>query len=214
MRRAGHDVRLWARDAETVAAIERGENPRYLPGIRIDAGIDATTDIAEALDGADCVLAVTPAQALRDVLETVGRDMPPGVPLVLCAKGIERETGMLLSADRRRNPARTIRSPRCPARASPPTWRGPADRRGRRRARRGAGGSACAALLDRTLPLLFDRRPDRRRDRRRAEERLRHRRRRRHRRRARRQRAGRHGDARLRRTAAHRRRPSAPSPRR
>ena len=44
MRRAGHDVRLWARDAATVAAIERGENPRYLPGVTIDAGIDATTD--------------------------------------------------------------------------------------------------------------------------------------------------------------------------
>ena len=97
MRRAGHDVRLWARDAATVAAIERGENPRYLPGVKVDAGIHATTDSAEALAGAGCVLAVTPAQALRDVLESVGRDMPSGVPLVLCAKGIEHETGLLLS---------------------------------------------------------------------------------------------------------------------
>ena len=97
MRRAGHDVRLWARDAETVAAIRRGENPRYLPGVTIDAGIEATTDSAEALDRAGCVLAVTPAQALRDVLGSVGRDVPAGAPLVLCAKGIEHETGLLLS---------------------------------------------------------------------------------------------------------------------
>ena len=97
MRRAGHDVRLWARDAETVAAIRRGENPRYLPGVTIESGIEATTDSAEALDRADCVLAVTPAQALRDMLGSIGRDVPAGVPLVLCAKGIEHGTGLLLS---------------------------------------------------------------------------------------------------------------------
>src|SRR5690606_31057580 len=38
-----------------------------------------------------------PAQVLRDVLAGVGGAVPPGVPLVLCAKGIEHETGLLLS---------------------------------------------------------------------------------------------------------------------
>ncbi|CDX52400.1 Glycerol-3-phosphate dehydrogenase (NAD(P)+) [Mesorhizobium plurifarium] len=98
MLRAGHDVRLYARDSETVAAIVRGENPRYLPGIRIEPGIAATSDMAEALDGADCVLAVTPAQSLRAVLAGARSHVPAGVPLVLCAKGIERDTGALLSA--------------------------------------------------------------------------------------------------------------------
>jgi glycerol-3-phosphate dehydrogenase (NAD(P)+) len=97
MRRAGHTVRLWARDATMVEAIRRGENPRYLPGVEVDAGIEATTNGAEALAGAGCVLAVTPAQVLRDVLGAVGRDVPTGAPLVLCAKGIEHETGLLLS---------------------------------------------------------------------------------------------------------------------
>ncbi|WP_192255971.1 NAD(P)H-dependent glycerol-3-phosphate dehydrogenase [Mesorhizobium silamurunense] len=98
MLRAGHFVRLYARDAETVAAIDRGENPRYLPGIAIEPGIVATSDIAAALGGADCVLAVTPAQSLRAVLATAAGHVPNGVPLVLCAKGIERDTGALLSA--------------------------------------------------------------------------------------------------------------------
>jgi glycerol-3-phosphate dehydrogenase (NAD(P)+) len=97
MRRAGHGVRLWARDAAMVEAIGRGENPRYLPGVEIDAGIEATTDSAEALAAADCVLAVIPAQVLRNVLGAVSRDVPQSVPLVLCAKGIEHETGLLLS---------------------------------------------------------------------------------------------------------------------
>ncbi|MER9869571.1 NAD(P)H-dependent glycerol-3-phosphate dehydrogenase [Mesorhizobium sp. M0136] len=98
MLRAGHFVRLYARDPETVSAIDRGENPRYLPGIALQAGIVATSDIGAALDGADCVLAVAPAQSLRVMLTAASSHMPKGVPLVLCAKGIERDTGALLSS--------------------------------------------------------------------------------------------------------------------
>ncbi|MBN9257276.1 MAG: glycerol-3-phosphate dehydrogenase [Mesorhizobium sp. 65-26] len=97
MLRAGHDVALWARDEAMVAAIRRGENPRYLPGIAIDPGIEATHELQAALAGADCVLAVTPAQSLRAVLSEARDHVPKGAPLVLCAKGIERETGALLS---------------------------------------------------------------------------------------------------------------------
>ncbi|WP_421915615.1 NAD(P)H-dependent glycerol-3-phosphate dehydrogenase [Mesorhizobium sp.] len=98
MLHAGHSVRLFARDEETVASIRRGENPRYLPGIAIEPGMEATSDLGTALDGADCVLAVTPAQSLRAVLAGAKPHMPRGVPIVLCAKGIERDTGALLSA--------------------------------------------------------------------------------------------------------------------
>ncbi|TPN32771.1 NAD(P)-dependent glycerol-3-phosphate dehydrogenase [Mesorhizobium sp. B2-3-3] len=98
MLRAGHSVRLYARDPQTVAAIGRGENPRYLPGIAIAPGIEATSDIEAALADADCVLAVTPAQSLRATLAAARDHMPAGIPLVLCAKGIERDTGALLSA--------------------------------------------------------------------------------------------------------------------
>ncbi|ANT48979.1 NAD(P)H-dependent glycerol-3-phosphate dehydrogenase [Mesorhizobium amorphae] len=97
MLRAGHFVRLYARDPETVAAIDHGENPRYLPGIAIEPGIVATSDIRAALDGADCVLAVAPAQALRSMLAAAKDHVPKSIPLVLCAKGIERDTGALLS---------------------------------------------------------------------------------------------------------------------
>lgn len=96
---AGHTVRLWARDAATVEALrDRGENPRYLPGIRLDRTIDATVDAAEALAGADHVLAVVPAQTLRGVLGAVAASVPPSATVVLCAKGIERDTGALLSS--------------------------------------------------------------------------------------------------------------------
>jgi glycerol-3-phosphate dehydrogenase (NAD(P)+) len=97
MIRAGHEVRLWARDAAMVEALKRGENTRYLPGVELPSGIKATTDAQEALADVDCVLAVIPAQALRSALAEIGPHLPAKVPLVLCAKGIERETGLLLS---------------------------------------------------------------------------------------------------------------------
>ncbi|MDH6231484.1 glycerol-3-phosphate dehydrogenase (NAD(P)+) [Mesorhizobium soli] len=95
--RAGNDVRIWARDPEMVEALKQGKNPRYLPGITLEPALNATTDLAAALAETDCVLVVTPAQVLRQVLAEAKPHLPAGVPLVLCAKGIERETGTLLS---------------------------------------------------------------------------------------------------------------------
>jgi glycerol-3-phosphate dehydrogenase (NAD(P)+) len=98
MLRAGNDAVLWARDAETVEAINaRHENQRYLPGVKLDAALRATTDPADALAGAEAVLAVVPAQAVAATLAEIVPRMPADVPLVLCAKGIERSTGRLLS---------------------------------------------------------------------------------------------------------------------
>lgn len=98
MLRAGNGTRLWARDAGIVAAIGgRRENPRYLPGIALDPAPQATADLGAALAGAATVLAVTPAQTMRGMLAQAAGRIAPGVPVVLCAKGIERATGRLLS---------------------------------------------------------------------------------------------------------------------
>jgi glycerol-3-phosphate dehydrogenase (NAD(P)+) len=95
--RAGRQVSLWAREPQAAEAIAMGSNPRYLPDLAFEAGIRATTDIATALAGAETVLVVVPAQALRDTLASAGPHLPAGAPLVLCAKGIESGTGRLLS---------------------------------------------------------------------------------------------------------------------
>ena len=44
------------------------------------------------LDACDAVLAVAPAQHLRRVLESFLPFAPPGVPIALCAKGIEQSS--------------------------------------------------------------------------------------------------------------------------
>jgi glycerol-3-phosphate dehydrogenase (NAD(P)+) len=99
VQRAGHDVRLWARDLETVRSIQQSrQNMRYLPRIALDPAIRATSDAGEALAAADLVLAAVPAQQLRQGLTSVAGSVPADATIVLAAKGIEQATGKLLSA--------------------------------------------------------------------------------------------------------------------
>jgi glycerol-3-phosphate dehydrogenase (NAD(P)+) len=96
-RRAGSDVVLWAHQAETAETINRRHaNPDYLPGIDVDAAVRATSDLAEAADG-DAVLLVVPAQVLREIGTALAPALRPGTPVVICSKGIEQNTGALMS---------------------------------------------------------------------------------------------------------------------
>jgi glycerol-3-phosphate dehydrogenase (NAD(P)+) len=97
-RRAGRDVVLWAREAEVAAAINRDHaNPLFLPGVALDPAIAATTDLAAAARGADALLLVAPAQHLRALGQALAPALAAGVPVVICAKGIEESSGALLS---------------------------------------------------------------------------------------------------------------------
>ena len=64
----GHPVALWVYEPELVDQINRGrENTMFLPGCELPENLLATNSFAEALDGADLVLSVTPSQVLRNV---------------------------------------------------------------------------------------------------------------------------------------------------
>jgi len=97
-RRAGNTARLWARDGDLVADIMAGRgNRQKLPDIPLEAGIEATTDMEAALKRADAVLLAVPAQAVRQVAAAMAPHLSPGVPVAICAKGIELKTGLLMS---------------------------------------------------------------------------------------------------------------------
>ena len=95
--RAGREVVLWGREAETIATLnQRHENPDYLPGLALDPCPVCTTDPAVVMK-AEAVLVVVPAQFVRETLRRFAPLWPVGVPAVLCAKGVERETLALMS---------------------------------------------------------------------------------------------------------------------
>ncbi len=96
--RAGCSAALWGRDPVAIAALaEHRVNAAHLPGIALPDGVEPHVDLRATLRGAEAVLAAVPAQALRTLLERIAPDLPCGVPLVVCAKGIERGTGRFLS---------------------------------------------------------------------------------------------------------------------
>ena len=95
----GHDVVLWAR-RETVAqgVNEAHRNPDYLADAELSDKIRATTDVGDAVSGAQAVVAVTPSKYVRDtalLLGDVGKALPDGVPIVVCSKGVEAKTGLV-----------------------------------------------------------------------------------------------------------------------
>jgi glycerol-3-phosphate dehydrogenase (NAD(P)+) len=97
MRRAGHDVTLWAREPDVVTAINEHEaNPVYLKGLRLVPGIRATGDLAEAAAGAGFLLLAPPAQHMRSVTGALRPFLAAGTPVVSCSKGIERGTCLLM----------------------------------------------------------------------------------------------------------------------
>lgn len=96
--RAGRQAILWAHEREVVESIVRKrENSAFLPGIALEPRFAVTDEIRAAIEEADAVILAVPAQFLRALLADVARDVPSGAVLVLAAKGIERETGALLS---------------------------------------------------------------------------------------------------------------------
>lgn len=94
--RNGHQTLIWARRDDIASSINRQhENPTYLPDIKLPQALMASIDLLEVVQHAEILLLVTPAQTIGDISETISNMVSPDVPLILCAKGINRKTGKL-----------------------------------------------------------------------------------------------------------------------
>ena len=85
-------VVLYARDAAVAAEMKKSRtNAARLPGVALNADILPTHSLAEAAD-ADAVLLAVPTQSLREISLALAPLIPNALPVVACAKGIERDT--------------------------------------------------------------------------------------------------------------------------
>ena len=82
----GAPVRLWAREADVVAAINaEHRNPVFLPGAVLSPSLTATSVLTD-MANCDALLVVVPVPFLRAVLA----ELPAGdAPLIFCSKGME-----------------------------------------------------------------------------------------------------------------------------
>jgi glycerol-3-phosphate dehydrogenase (NAD(P)+) len=86
--REGHQVRLWARNAEQVAELRNtGRNTGRLPGIDLPENVTVTAEMND-LSQAEAILLTLPMQALRTFLGGHAATLN-GLPLVACCKGVD-----------------------------------------------------------------------------------------------------------------------------
>ncbi|MDH6267584.1 glycerol-3-phosphate dehydrogenase (NAD(P)+) [Rhizobium sp. SG_E_25_P2] len=91
------DVILLCRDeAQCEDMRKTGVNSRNLPGLRLPDDLSFSSD-ASCLELADVALFVMPSQAQRAAARALGDHLRPNMAVITCAKGIDRETGELLT---------------------------------------------------------------------------------------------------------------------
>lgn len=87
--RAGHAVRLWAREPEVVAGIrERRRSPYYLTDVELPPAVEPTGDLGAVAAGAAVLLVAVPSEFVAATLAALPPP-PPGVPVVSATKGFD-----------------------------------------------------------------------------------------------------------------------------
>jgi glycerol-3-phosphate dehydrogenase (NAD(P)+) len=95
---AGAEVSIWARRERIADSIrEHGFNHEYLPSVKLPRRVTATTDAAEAIDGAELVVLAVPSQTLRGNLADWAGLLAPDSTLISLMKGIELGTTKRMS---------------------------------------------------------------------------------------------------------------------
>ncbi len=89
----GHDVCLWAFEPEVAEQITEGrENVSYLAGIQLPENLRSTADLAKALQGAEVLVSVSPAQVVGAVMAEAAAHIEDDTLIVNASKGIETTT--------------------------------------------------------------------------------------------------------------------------
>jgi glycerol-3-phosphate dehydrogenase (NAD(P)+) len=82
---------LWARDPQVADEVRlQHTNRRYLPGMRLNPKLVATSDLGEAVLGTDVLVVGVPSHGFRQVLTDASKWMRPWVPVVSLTKGLEQ----------------------------------------------------------------------------------------------------------------------------
>ncbi len=87
--RRGHRVALWTRDAGRAARWARDrDDPRGRAPVALPDGVTPTASLSQALDEVAGAFVAVPTAALEGTLALLRQALPPGAPLVSCAKGL------------------------------------------------------------------------------------------------------------------------------
>lgn len=92
------EVVLWSHDVISARGInEEHRNPVYLTGYTLPANVTAEIEFEPALRGASGVIVVVPSPFIRETLHNAAPYVPSDVPVLCLTKGIEPDTGKLMT---------------------------------------------------------------------------------------------------------------------
>lgn len=76
--------------------MQSGINP-FLPDLSLPESIAVTSSLETALKAADCIILAVPSQFLRVTARNCEQLLSSGIPVVICSKGIEADSGKLMT---------------------------------------------------------------------------------------------------------------------
>lgn len=93
----GHKVSIWSFSQEEADLINNEKKCKFLPNAVIPEGIECKTEYKEVIEGAELIVQVTPSKFTRSTVQAYKQYVDcKNQPIVICGKGIERETAMTL----------------------------------------------------------------------------------------------------------------------
>ncbi len=92
----GHQVTLWTSKPEFAARLTQTREHPKLPRIRAPEKVHFTSDLKEALTGAELIVESVTSKGIRPLFQQLCALQEIHCPIVLTSKGIEQNTGLLL----------------------------------------------------------------------------------------------------------------------
>mgnify|MGYP001853146738 FL=1 len=89
--KVGNTINLWSFDEDEARLINEERRCKFLPGVELPENINCYTNFNDTLQNTDIILHVTPSKFVRDTIKKY-KDLVNEQPIIMCAKGFERET--------------------------------------------------------------------------------------------------------------------------
>ena len=93
----GHTVKIWSFEKEEADLINNEKRCKFLPNVIIPENIVCRTNYEEVIKDADIILQVTPSKFTRNIVREYKKYIDvEKQPIIVCSKGIEKETSLTL----------------------------------------------------------------------------------------------------------------------
>lgn len=93
----GHDATIWAFESDVVDSINATHTNRFLRDAALAPSLRATSDLGEALSGAELIVLATPSHHLRRIMGLGRTWVADDAIIAVASKGIERKTLSLMT---------------------------------------------------------------------------------------------------------------------